>query len=172
MATSNLEHLYDPVTGEKLLTAEEAAVYLNYHRVSIRRLVSQGALKPYKRAGNALLFLKADLDRLKLTSAWAARKASIERPPVTPQEPPSNLEATVMVDLAFGPMFRHAEEQIQNFTWDQIPLIRAKVNSKYGDRSFEIKIESPDGSLWTVGYEPPTWLERVFKKLKKGRRRQ
>lgn len=172
MTTSKAPHLYDPITGETLLTAEEAAGYLNYHRVSIRRLVSQDVLKPYKRAGNTLLFLKAHLDRFKLTNAWAARKASVERPPVTPDEPPSNLEATVLLDLGLGTMFGHVYKTIKNFTWDQIPLMRAEANSKHGDIPLKIEIKSPDGGLWIVSYEPPTWLRRVFKKLKKGRKRE
>ncbi|MBI4524055.1 MAG: helix-turn-helix domain-containing protein [Deltaproteobacteria bacterium] len=165
-------HLYDPITGEKLLTAEEAAVYLDYHRVSIRRLVSQGVLRPYKRAGNTLLFLKADLDRFKLTNAWAARKASVEIPPVAPQKPPSNLEAAVKLDLGLGPIFGKALEPIKNFTWDQIPLIRAEVDSKHGNIPFEVEIKSPDGGLWIVSYEPPTWFERLAKNFKKKRSRE
>lgn len=167
MTASKAPHLYDPTTGETLLTAEEAAGYLNYHRVSIRRLVSQDMLKPYKRAGNTLLFLKADLDRFKLTNAWAARKASVERPQITPQEPPLNLEATVKLDLGLGSIFRKPLEPIKNFNWDQIPLIRAEVDSKHGNIPFEIEIKSPDGGLWTVSYDPPTWAQEVFKKLKK-----
>jgi excisionase family DNA binding protein len=163
----NTKHLYDPDTGAKLLTVREAAEYLSYHPFSLYRLVMQGALKPHRKAGRSLLFLKEELDRFKLTNAWAARKASLEKPSDRPEEPTPDLTADVEFDGIVLPVLSHKVESIAHFTWDKIPLIRAMVDRKYGDRRFAIKVKSPDGGLWTVSYEPPTWIEKIKRKLKK-----
>jgi hypothetical protein len=168
MKTLHHKNLYDPHAGTKLLTVKESAEHLNYHPFSIYRLVMQGVLKPYRKAGKTLLFLIEDLDRFRLSSSWAARKASVEKPPVPPHQPPSVLTAKIKIDFGLGLMFQSHFEPIENFTWDQIPLVRARVDSKYGNKPFNIEIKSPDGGLWTVSYEPPTWLEKLAKKLKKG----
>lgn len=162
--------LYDSSTGTQLLTCAQAAEYLDYHVVSIRRLVGEGTLKPAKKAGKTLLFQREDLDRFRATSAWASRKASIERPTTPYQQPPAQLEATVRLDFGLGSVLRQPMETIRNFSWDQVPLIRADIDSKYGNVPFEIAVKSPDGSLWSVSYEPPTWVEKIWKKLKKGGR--
>ncbi|MBI2789814.1 MAG: helix-turn-helix domain-containing protein [Elusimicrobia bacterium] len=160
--------LYDSVTGGHLLTCTQVAEYLDYHVVSIRRLVGEGSLKPAEKAGKTLLFRREDLDRFRATSAWASRKASIERPLIPPQQPPDRLEATVKLDFGLGSVLRQPMEPILNFSWNQIPLIRAEIDSKYGNLPFEIEVKSPDGGLWSISYEPPTWVERMWKKLKKG----
>ncbi len=159
--------LYDPQTGSKLLTLKEAAVYLNYHNFSVYRLVSQGILKPQK-IGRTLLFLKADLDRYKVSNEWAARKASIEHEPEAAEtEQTLNIKATIKVDLGFGFLYGQ-DESIDNFSWQDIPLIRARLTEKYGDimKTFEITVNTPDGWIWHISIEPPTILEKLWKKLK------
>lgn len=161
------KNLYDPQTGARLLTVKEAAEYLNYHPFSIYRLVMQGVLTAHRRAGKTLLFIKEELDRFKLNNAWAAAKASLEKPSTPPEHAPPHLTADIKVYHGLGPMFPSYVESIENFTWEQIPLIRARVDSKYGNKPFDTQIKSPDGGIWTVSYEPPTWIEKLTKKLKK-----
>ena len=157
--------LYDTTTGENLLSCVEAADYLNYHPASVRRLACEGTLKPEKRAGNALLFQRAALDRFKKTSAWAARKSALNMPESPPPELPPSLEASISLDLGFGAVFRETLAPIKNFTWSQLPILKAEIDSKYGNLPFDVEVKSPDGGIWSVAYEPPTWLERVFKKI-------
>lgn len=170
METSKSATLYDPSTGTQLLTSNQAAEYLDYHVVSIRRLVGDGTLKPAKKAGKTLLFQREDLDRFRATSAWASRKAAIERPLNPPQQPPDRLEATIRLDFGLGSVLRQPMEPIMDFSWNQVPLIRAEIDNKYGNVPFEIEVKSPEGGLWSVSYEPPTWVERAWKKLKNGGR--
>ena len=171
MPSARTTPLYDPSSGAKLLTAEEAADYLNYHVVSIHRLVGTGSLKSHRRTGRSLLFQKEDLDRFRLTSDWAARKASMPKPQDPPEQPPSKLEAKVRLDFGLGSIFQEPLDAIKDFSWDHIPLIRAEIDHKYGNRPFSIEVKSPDGGLWSISYDPPTWLERTWKNLRGGKRK-
>ncbi len=163
----NDDHLYDPQTGSRLLTIKESAVYLGYHLFSVYRLVAQGVLTPYKKAGRTLLFLREEIDRFKVSNAWAAQKASIEKLPTAPEKPVSGLTAEVTVKATLMPAMAIYSRTIENFTWDQIPLIRADIDDELGNKPFNIEIKSPDGSRWSVSYDPPTWLEKGLKKIKK-----
>lgn len=161
------ETLYDPQTGSKLLTLKEAAGYLNYHHFSVYRLVSQGVFKPQK-VGRTLLFLQADLDRYKVSNEWAARKASIEHDPKAAEaNQPLNMKATIKIDLGMGLLY--GPEAFKNdFSWQDVPLIRADLTERYGNKmkAFEIRVENPDGWTWSISIEPPTILEKLWNKIK------
>lgn len=155
---------YDYDTGSRLFTAKQAAAYLHYHPVSIARLVMQGALRPYRRAGRTLLFLKEELDRYQARNAWAARKMSMEPLTEVPPLPPSALTATVSVNLGFELLWKEVE-RVPEFRWEQIPLLRARCQEQYSERPTRIEVHGPDGGTWTITYEPPTWVSRMVKTL-------
>jgi len=145
--------LYDPQTGGKLLTLKEAAAYLDYNPYSVYRLVSQGVLKPQKVGGKTLVFLLEELDRYRTTNEWAARKASIKHQPELDREKlPSTMTATVEFDVRPRFLVTSKKEHIENFSWEQIPLIRADLDKRYGKKllSFEITVNSPDGWIWRI----------------------
>jgi excisionase family DNA binding protein len=163
------DSFYDHETGSRLMTAREVARYLKYHRYSVYRLIVQGHLRPRRKAGKTLLFLKEDLDRYKATNAWAARKANTgvlqeEIPPA-----PSQLTAKVSISLGFD-LLPQEIETVTEFTWDQIPLIHGRTQERYGKRPSTIIVKGPEGGTWTVMYEPPTWLAKLrhgYQQLKK-----
>lgn len=170
MKTPKENGLYDPQTGSRLLRIKEVAAHLGYHPFSVYRLVARGVLKPDQSAGRTLLFLKENIDRFRVSSASAAEKAPIERLQTVPDKPVSALTAKVKIELSLLPVISIPVISMEDFTWDQVPLIRAQVDNGYGNKRFEIEIKSPDGAAWTVTYEPPappTLLEKGFKKLKK-----
>jgi excisionase family DNA binding protein len=72
--TKNRVGITDTDSGTKLLSSAEAAEYLGYHPVSIRRLVSRGDLRPHTKVGKSLLFLRAELDVFRMGNAWARNK--------------------------------------------------------------------------------------------------
>ena len=72
--TKNRVGITDTDSGTKLLSSAEAAEYLGYHPVSIRRLVSRGDLRPHTKVGKSLLFLPAELDLFRMGNAWARNK--------------------------------------------------------------------------------------------------
>lgn len=157
--------LFDPQTGSRMMTLQESADYLNYHPISLFRPMKEGILKPRSRAGKTLLFMQEDLDRFRLTSTWAARKSTIKKPLETPEKPVAKLEAAISLNM--GSSYDHCLDPIKNFTWDQVPLIRARINNKYGNIPFDIEVKSPDGGLWSVEYQPPTWIEKLGKTVAK-----
>ncbi len=165
MKKSESSPLYHPATGSQLLTTAEAAAYLNYHVVSVSRLVQKGVLKPFCSAGKTLLFQRNDLDRFRLTSRWAARKTGVETASVPAPGRAGGLRAQVKVDFGTAPFYEHPVRTIDDFTWEMIPRIRADVDNKYGARCFRIEVESPDGSTWSVEHAPPAWLPRFLKGL-------
>lgn len=134
--------MFDPDSGAMLLTAEEAARYLHYHPVSIRRLVLKGRLRPNYRVGRALLFLRDELDRFKRGGAPLA-------PGSTPQ---GTMRATVSL--------RHKGKEsvlnrLETFRLEDVPGIRAQIRAKHGDVPFLISAESPDGSSYELSFHPP-----------------
>jgi excisionase family DNA binding protein len=157
---------YDHQTGSRLFTAKQAAAYLNYHPVSIARLVMQGTLRPYRRAGRTLLFLKEALDQYQARNAWAARKMSMEPLAEAPPLPPTALTATVSVNLGFELLWQEVE-RVPDFRWEQIPLLRARSQEQYGERPTKLVVQGPDGGTWTITYEPPTWISRMLKTFTK-----
>lgn len=162
------ETLYDPQTGSKLLTLKEAAKYLDYHPYSVYRLVSQGVLKPQKIGGKNHLFLPEELDRYKLNNEWAARKAAIKHESEAVEtKQPLNMKATINIDLGQGFLYGHSAAK-EDFSWQDVPLIRAELTEKYGSmmKAFEITVNNPDGWIWHISIEPPTILEKLWKKIK------
>lgn len=158
--------VYDPEIGAKVLTVADAAKYLGYGEFSVRRLICKKKLNPYGKVGNKWMFLRDELDRFKSTNPWAARKADIQSVKELPPQPPKGLKAEVRLDLTFGSMLTVPLETIENFTWEQIPLIRARIHHTHGDVAFEINIQGPDGASWSIDYQPPTWFEKTWKRLK------
>jgi excisionase family DNA binding protein len=157
--------LYDHESGSRLYTVKAAAAYLGYHRHSVYRLLLQGDLRPHRQAGKTYLFLKEDLDRYRHSNAWAARKAALQPLPTPPPRPP-DLTARVWVNFGFDLLSKEVDV-IRPFTWEQIPLIHARVQDVYGSRPSKIEISGPDGGSWSVTYEPPTWLSSVMGTLKR-----
>jgi predicted DNA-binding transcriptional regulator AlpA len=163
--------LCDPQTGAKLLTLQEAARYLDYHPYSVYRLVSQGTLKPQKIGVKTLVFLQKELDRYKQSNEWAARKASAKHMPDFAQEaPPGRLTATIEIDLGLPSPFAKKEE-IDDFTWERLPIIKEELEERYGKKmkSFEIVVTSLDGSKWLIQHGPTPILDKIIQYLKKKR---
>ncbi len=86
---------YDHDTGTRLFTIRQAAEYLHYHPYSVYRLVVQKSLKPYRKAGRTLLFLKEELDRYRAGNAWASQKATFSALADAPKHLPAKMSATV-----------------------------------------------------------------------------
>jgi hypothetical protein len=131
--------VFAPDSGAMLLTAEESARYLNYHPVSIRRLVGRGDLHPHSRVGRALLFMREELDRFKFGSAWAAKKSGVERsftPPIAASAQ-EGMRAVVVVRVKGK---ETVFERLKAFQWEDVASIRAKVRSKHGNASFFIAV--------------------------------
>lgn len=160
--------LYDPQTGSMLLTLKEAANYLAYNPFSVYRLVSQGVLRPQKIGGKTLVFFQEELDRYRVSNEWAARKASItHKPELSKKELPEKMTAVLSIDLGLGPMFPHREE-IEDFSWDKIPLIRADLTEKHKGKmkTLLITVNNPDGWTWNIQLLPPTVFEKLGHKIK------
>ncbi|HAF96125.1 MAG: hypothetical protein A2X34_09330 [Elusimicrobia bacterium GWC2_51_8] len=171
------KYLCDPETGEDLLTTEQAADHLGYNYASVRHIMriekdKPEGLKPWGQVGKTWLFRKTDIETYKISRKRVGTeddKAKIEAIPDKLEakiEPLSDkLKAEVGIDVGLGKMFPQ-DNKIESFTWSDIPKIRASIRKKYGkDRPFAITVESPDGSLWTIKYEPQPWIESQFKKL-------
>ncbi len=156
--------IYDPHSGSEMMTAEQSADYLGYHYASIRRLVREKALKPYTSIGKAFLFLKADIVRFQGNHPWAAGKAGREKQTNPSPEPPRKLEASVVVSRR-DKIFDGVWKTDPDFTWDKLPLIKADVNSAFGDQDFTVKVTSPDGGNWAIRYFPVSPLDTAIKKV-------
>ncbi len=156
--------LYDSSTGADLLSVKEAAEYLDYHPISIYRLVKQKALK-FRRVGQTLLFEGSDLEKYKHHNRWAAKKANVKQ--VTGGLPvaPKTMEAELSVDFAFSPL-PHTLGTLKNFAWADLPKIRADIHRVHGDRPFSLSVKSPEGGVWTVEYAPPSFFENLVKRVK------
>lgn len=167
-STKSHKTLYDPKTGVKLLTLKEAASYLDYHPFSVYRLVSQGILQPQKFGKKILLFSQEELDRYRVSNEWAARKAAITYDPEAAKEKPSQvMTATITIDAVVP--FLEKEETISDFSLDQLPLLKADLDRRYGKKfsGFTLKVTSPDGWKWSITLEPPTLIEKAAQKLRR-----
>ncbi len=166
MAAPTPDRFYDSDTGSRLLTTKEAAVCLSYHPYSVYRLVLQGALRPHRKAGKTLLFLTEDVERYKASHVWAIRKGTQAPLPEPASAPPSHLTATVSVNVGFD-LLRQPVVTISDFTWDQVPLIHARMQEQFGQRPSTIEVKGPDGGTWSIDYEPPTWLAQIKQKIQR-----
>lgn len=158
--------IYDPAVGAQYLSVADAAKYLNYLEFSVRRLIFRGKLKPHGKIGNKWMFLKEELDRYKASNPWAARKAGHGGAQELPPAAPSDLRAEVRIHSGLGPILGGPTEVIEKFTWQELPLIRARTHSIHGDVPFEVVIRSPDGASWQVDFQPPTWFEKAWQRVK------
>ena len=161
---------YDHDTGTRLFTIRQAAEYLHYHPYSVYRLVVQKSLKPYRKAGRTLLFLREELDRYRAGNAWASQKASFSALANAPKRLPPKMSATVYLTGGFE-LLPQKVDSLPSFSWEMIPLIHARIQEQYGRRPSTIEVLSPEGGTWTILYEPPTWLAKA-KELVEGRRRR
>jgi excisionase family DNA binding protein len=130
---------YDHATGTRLFTIRQAAEYLHYHPYSVSRLVVQRSLKPYRKAGRTLLFLKEELDRYRAGNAWASQKASFSVLADAPKHLPPKLSASVYLTDGFA-LLPHRVESLPSFTWEMIPLIHARIQEQYGRRPSKIEV--------------------------------
>jgi hypothetical protein len=64
----------------------------------------------------------------------------------------STMTATVDFEVRPRLLVTRKKEHINNFSWEQIPLIRADLDERYGKKllSFEITVNSPGGWTWRV----------------------
>lgn len=140
--TKAIARLVDSDRNEALLTTRDAASYLGYHYVSIRRLVHQKLLRPATRAGRTLLFLRSELDR------YRARRASIgarhaDHLPNPPSRPPEfRMSATLARRV--GGRWRIISRR-SNFRWEDIPLLWRMQKGKEARRPFRICVQCSDG---------------------------
>lgn len=145
---NKIQTVFAPESGAKLLTVKDAAKYLKYDPVSIRRLVGRGDLQPHSRVGNSLLFLQEELERFRCASLWAQKKTKLRYLPNPPPLPTtdSELQAVVTVDVKQKTVIF---KRLNVFHWEDISAIRAQVDAKYGKKPFQITVKVPDG----CGYE-------------------
>lgn len=160
------DYLYDPKVGANLLTTEQVADCLGYNYASVRHIVSEGKLKSYRQIGGTLLFIEAAVKSYAINHP----KTGIDEFRDKTDKIPNGLEAKVAVDLGLGAAFKHAMEKVKDFTWEDIPRLKAKIKNKYGkDKPFTITVNSPDGCIWEIEHLPPTWIDDALKKLKRGK---
>lgn len=147
----NREELYDATTGAKLYTVREAARVLGYHPFSVYRLVWLGKLRHRRLGPKTLLFSREDLVRYRESLAKAKRGKPI---PEADSGAPV-LSARVEVDLFGGEV--PASSSVQQFRWESIPLIRAKLDSRYGKKikGLRISVRGREGEAWKVVYSAP-----------------
>ncbi|MET0517026.1 MAG: helix-turn-helix domain-containing protein, partial [Nitrospiraceae bacterium] len=158
MSKQKADHpFYDHDTGTRLFTIRQAAEYLHYHPYSVYRLVVQKSLKPYRKAGRTLLFLREELDRYRAGNAWASQKMSFRTLADAPKHLPPKMTATVYLLGGFE-LLPNKIETLSSFSWEMIPLIHARIQEHYRKRPSKIEVLSPEGGTWTILYEPPTWL--------------
>lgn len=163
--SEKINTLYDPITGERLMTVEGARVFLNYeNQDSIRRLACEDKIPSRKTADKILLFRKHDLEIYQKENRWAAAKAKLPRNAPVDEKFTTRLYAKIMVD--FGTGYETQWETDDSFSMEKSTEIRARLNSEYSkDLNFTINVKTPDGSSWTIIYRKPTWLENWWKKV-------
>jgi len=161
---NKIQTIFDPSSGVKLLTVKEAAKYLKYDPVSIRRLVGRNDLHPHSRMGNSLLFQQEELDRFKNTSLWAMKKSKVRflhNPPPAPSSR-KELRAVVTVDVKDKNI---VFKRLTIFHWEDVPAIRAQIDNKFGKNSFQITIEAPDGCGYEINFSTSSMEMEHYHKL-------
>lgn len=147
----NREELYDATTGTRLFTVREAARSLGYHPFSVYRLVWLGKLRHRRLGPKTLLFSREDLVRYREGLAKAKRGS-----PMPEQDSGvSALSARLEVDLAGGAS--PEPSSVGQFRWEHIPLIRARLDSRYGRKlkGLRISVRGREGDAWKVVYSAP-----------------
>lgn len=149
MTSIEREEVYDATTGAKLYTVREAARVLGYHAFSVYRLVWLGKLRHRRLGPKTLLFSREELLRYRDSLPRARRGRPL--PQLDSSEPP--LTAQVAFDLGGG-----AESgPWRQFRWENIPLIRARMDSRFGKqlKGLQISVRGREGEAWRVVYKKP-----------------
>lgn len=147
--------VYDKETGMELFTSKEAARLLKYHPVAFRHLVSTGKICVHSRAGNYPLFIREELERYQLTNKWAGKKAKVKTLP-NPPPAPTGKKGILAIVTASHKRKEFVLEKLNDFKWNDIPAIRARVSAKYGRIPFQITLELPDGTAFTINFHTST----------------
>ncbi|OQA07484.1 MAG: hypothetical protein BWY65_01859 [Firmicutes bacterium ADurb.Bin373] len=156
--------VYDKNTGMELFTSKEAARFLHYHPVAFRHLVSTGKIRVHSRAGNYPLFIREELEKYQLTNKWAGKKAKIKTLPNPPPAPTGKKGILAVVTASYKKK-DVVLEKLNNFKWDDVPAIRAKVASKHGRIPFQINLELPDGTAFTINFHTSTTEAEAHKTM-------
>lgn len=139
--------LYEKGTGAELFTSREAARFLDYHPVAFRNLVSKGKIRIHSRTGNYPLFLREELEKYQATNKWAGRKAKVKPAAVSA---PAAMGGILAVVTATHKKKEIIVEKSDDFKWDEVPTIRARVTAKYGKVPFKINLKLPDSADCTI----------------------
>jgi hypothetical protein len=153
MSKIKTDILYEKETGSELYTSREAARFLAYHPVAFRRLVSTGKIRIHSRAGNYPLFLREELEKYQAVNKWAGKKAKLKgnsRAAAAPADRKGIL-AVVTVVRNKKPVVL---EKISDFIWEDMTAICARVVAKHGKIPFQVALELPDGSGFTILFQP------------------
>ena len=153
MSKRKTDILYEKGTGLELFTSREAARFLDYHPVAFRHLVSKGKIHIHSRTGNYPLFLREELEKYQITNKWAGKKAKLKGKPVVSPAPSGKQELLAVVTANYKRK-EVVVEKTNDFRWEDIPAIRARVAAKFGDIPFQIAIELPDGTAVTIAFQP------------------
>jgi len=153
------ETLYDVKTGAQLLTVAEAARFMDYHPFSLYRLVFQGKIG-YRRLGpKTILFSREDLERYRATLQDLKPRRGKPLPPAETWATP--LQAAVEIRLGGKAPVRESSsgegKKWRQFRWEQLPMIRARMDARYGRRltGMRISVRSREGGAWSLVYAAP-----------------
>ncbi len=149
------EELYDVTTGARLYTVREAARILGYHPFSVYRLVCRGMLRHRRLGPKTLLFAREDL--LRYQEQARRDPPTRGKPSQAPAAAPA-LTAEVQVALGSQGTYEAVDEgPQQQFRWENIPLIRARMDSRFGKRlkGLRISVRGREGEAWKVIYSAP-----------------
>lgn len=156
--------VYEKGTGVELFTSKEAARFLHYHPVAFRHLVSTGKIHAHSRTGNYPLFLREELEAYQHRNKWAGKKAKLKALPNPPPAPTGNKKMLAVVTASY----KRKEivlEKLTDFTWEDMPAIRARVSSKLGKIPFQITLELPDGTGFTILFHTSSMEAEAYRKL-------
>jgi len=145
--------LYETGTGLELFTSRGAARFLDYNPAAFRRLASQGKIPVHSRTGNYPLFLREELEKYQATNKWAGKKAKLKIKPGQPPALTGNRGILAVVTVS-NKKKEIIIENLTDFKWEDVPAIRARVAAKYGKIPFQITLELPDGSGFTIIFHP------------------
>lgn len=156
--------VYDQETGAELLTSKAAAHFLHYHPVAFRHLVSTGKIRAHSRAGNYPLFLREELQKYQLTNKWAGKKAKITALP-NPPPAPTGKKGILATVTASHKRKEVVLEKLKNFRWNDVPAIRARIAAKCGKIPFQVTLELPDGTAFTINFHTSTTEAEAHKTM-------
>lgn len=153
MSKRKTDVLYETGTGAELFTSREAARFLDYHPVAFRRLVSTGKVHIHSRTGNYPLFLREELEKYQVTNKWAGKKAKLKGKPSA--MPSTTARNGILAVVKVNHNKRNVVvEELNDFKWEEVPAIRARVAAKHGKIPFQITLELPDYAGFTIIFHP------------------